>query len=131
MTIRNPAVLTLVFPAALLTGIAGAAPAPINLKVSGNHRFLVTGDDKPFFWMGDRAWELFHRLDRGAADQYLGTRARQGFTVIQAVALAELNGLNQPNALCHWSLPMKQPLRSIARGRRKKKCPVLKRIWKN
>ena len=26
-------------------------------------RFLVTEDGTPFFWLGDTAWELFHRLD--------------------------------------------------------------------
>ena len=54
-------------------------------------------DDKPFFWLGDTAWELFHRLDSIQADQYLKRRAEQGFTVIQAVALAEFDGLHTPN----------------------------------
>ena len=47
--------------------------------------------------MGDTAWELFHRLDRDEATFYLNKRASQGFTVIQAVALAEMDGLNDPN----------------------------------
>lgn len=66
-------------------------------KVSENKRFLLR-DDKPFFWLGDTAWELFHRLDRADADYYLQKRADQGFTVIQAVGLAELDGLDGPNA---------------------------------
>lgn len=66
-------------------------------KVSENKRFLLR-DDKPFFWLGDTAWELFHRLDRADADYYLQKRADQGFTVIQAVGLAELDGLDAPNA---------------------------------
>ena len=33
------------------------------LQVSDNRRFLVTADGRPFFWLGDTAWELFHRLD--------------------------------------------------------------------
>ena len=39
------------------------------LKVSENRRFLVTADGQPFFWLGDTAWELFHRSDsrRGRA----------------------------------------------------------------
>ena len=41
------------------------------------------------FYLGDTAWELFHRLNREEADFYLQTRAAQGFTVIQAVVLAE------------------------------------------
>ena len=68
------------------------------LQVSENGRFLVTEDGQPFFWMADTAWELFHRTTREEADMYLAKRAGQGFNVIQAVALAELDGLNTPNA---------------------------------
>ncbi len=67
------------------------------LKVSDNQRFLVTQDESPFFWMADTAWELFHRCDREEASTYLTKRAEQGFNVIQAVALAEIDGLNTPN----------------------------------
>ena len=48
--------------------------------------------------MGDTAWELFHRLSYDESDHYLRNRADKGFTVIQAVILAELNGLTDPNA---------------------------------
>ncbi|TVR51272.1 MAG: DUF4038 domain-containing protein [Puniceicoccaceae bacterium] len=68
------------------------------LRVSKNSRYLETADGAPFFWMGDTAWELFHRLDRDEAREYLDNRARKGFTVIQAVVLAELDGLDTPNA---------------------------------
>ena len=71
--------------------------ASAQLKVSANNRYLETADGKPFFWMGDTAWELFHRLSREEADKYLKIRADQGFTVIQAVALAEFDGLHDPN----------------------------------
>lgn len=67
------------------------------LRVSDNRRYLQTADGKPFFWLGDTAWELFHRLNREEAEKYLRNRAEKGFTVIQAVALAELNGLHDPN----------------------------------
>jgi hypothetical protein len=68
------------------------------LKVSENKRFLVFEDGTPFFWQGDTAWELFHRLGREDAQKYLETRRQQGFTVVQAVVLAEIDGLNSPNA---------------------------------
>lgn len=68
------------------------------LKVSENKRFLVFEDDTPFFYLGDTAWELFHRLSKADAEKYLENRRQKGFTVIQAVALAELDGLNTPNA---------------------------------
>lgn len=39
---------------------------------------------------------MFHRLNDEEAKNYLANRAEKGFTVIQAVALAEDNGLNAP-----------------------------------
>jgi len=59
------------------------------LKVSDNRRFLTHEDGRPFFYLGDTAWELFHRLDREEAEYYLQDRAAKKFTVIQAVVLAE------------------------------------------
>lgn len=68
------------------------------LKVSENKRFLVFEDGTPFFYLGDTAWELFHRLNKEETEKYLENRREKGFTVIQAVVLAELDGLNTPNA---------------------------------
>ena len=59
------------------------------LKVSDNQRFLTYEDGAPFFYLGDTAWELFHRLDREETEHYLQDRAAKKFTVIQAVVLAE------------------------------------------
>lgn len=67
------------------------------LKVSENGHFLVYEDNSPFFYLGDTGWEMFHRLDREQAEKYLKKRSEQGFTVIQAVALAEEKGLTDPN----------------------------------
>ncbi|PJJ75721.1 collagenase-like protein with putative collagen-binding domain [Thermoflavifilum aggregans] len=74
------------------------------LRVSDNHRYLVYADGSPFFWLGDTAWELFHRLNRDSCLLYLDNRANKGFTVIQAVILAELDGLHTPNAEGHIPL---------------------------
>lgn len=92
--------------AALLLGCAAGAIAGEPsvdfrhgpLKVSPNGRFLVHADGQPFFYLGDTAWELFHRLTREEAEKYLENRRAKRFTVIQAVALAELDGLDTPNA---------------------------------
>jgi hypothetical protein len=88
---------------------AGEPPAP--LKVSENRRFLVTAGGRPFFYLGDTAWELFHRLDREEAARYLDNRAAKGFTVIQAVALAELDGHSAPNPYGHLPLVDLDPAR--------------------
>lgn len=68
------------------------------LKISENRRFIVFEDGTPFFYLGDTGWELFHRLNKSETETYLENRREKGFTVIQAVILAELDGLNTPNA---------------------------------
>ncbi len=87
-----------------LTARAGTDGASKGLRVSGNHRYLEYKDGTPFFYLGDTAWELFHRLNREEVDRHLANRAAKGFTVIQAVVLAELNGLDDPNPYGHRPL---------------------------
>jgi hypothetical protein len=70
----------------------------MHLKVSCNGRYLEYSNGEPFLYLADTAWELFHRLNREEAAKYLENRAEKGFTVIQAVILAELDGLRIPNA---------------------------------
>lgn len=75
----------------LLAGLAAlmatpaAAQTPL-LSVSANHRYLEAGG-KPFFWMGDTAWLLLSRLNREETENYLATRKRQGFNVVQVMVL--------------------------------------------
>lgn len=71
--------------------------ASAQFSVSSNKRFLLK-DGQPFFWLGDTGWELFHRLNKEEATQYFKKRSEQGFTIIQAVLLAEFDGLHVPNA---------------------------------
>ncbi|HTE32425.1 MAG TPA: DUF4038 domain-containing protein, partial [Chryseolinea sp.] len=79
------------------------------LKVSTNGRYLEHEDGTPFFWLGDTAWELFHRLTRDESDLYLEDRRSKGFTVIQAVVLADLEGLSVANANGHTPLKNNDP----------------------
>ncbi len=67
------------------------------LYIAPDKRYITQGDGKPFFWLGDTAWELFHRLNREETDYYLKNRSEKGFNVVQAVILAEFDGLTQPN----------------------------------
>jgi hypothetical protein len=102
-----PALIAAAF-IAFATPLSAALPL---LKVSDNQRFLVTAEGRPFFWLGDTAWELFHRLDQDETRRYLEKRASQGYTVIQAVALAELEGLTVPNREGHLPLIDNDPTR--------------------
>ncbi len=84
---------------ALSGASAVAAPAAeLPLGVSADGRHLVQADGRPFFYLADTAWQLFHRLGPEESERYLEDRAAKGFTVVQAVVLAELGGLETPNA---------------------------------
>ncbi|WP_149304823.1 glycoside hydrolase family 140 protein [Pareuzebyella sediminis] len=85
------------------------------LKVSKNQRFLITEKGEPFFYMADTAWELFHRCTREQSEQYLSKRAEQGFSVVQAVALAEIDGLLTPNPYGEVPLIEENPKKPNAR----------------
>jgi hypothetical protein len=101
-----------IIPAVLLLFCLPTLAAP-PLRVSQNKRFLVRSDGTPFFYLGDTAWELFHRLTREDAERYLTIRAKQRFTVIQAVVLAEFDGLVEPNAYGHLPIKDKDPRQPV------------------
>ncbi|WP_339924856.1 DUF4038 domain-containing protein [uncultured Cyclobacterium sp.] len=75
------------------------------LKIGENGRFLTYQNGEPFFWLGDTAWELIHRLSLADTRVYFQNRVDKGFTIIQTVILAELDGLTVPNA--NGDLPLK------------------------
>jgi hypothetical protein len=81
------------------------------LVISQNKRFLIFENGSPFFYLGDTGWELFHRLNKEESERYLENRRAKGFTVIQAVALAELDGLNTPNSKGNRPLIDNDPLK--------------------
>lgn len=76
------------------------------IKVHPGKKYLMWEDGSPFFYLGDTAWELFHRLNLEETEKYLSVRAGQGFRVIQACALAELDGLRIPNR--YGNLPFRR-----------------------
>lgn len=96
-------IIILLLPVSFLSGQTDPWTGPsVNfshgrLRVSDNKHFLVFDDGTPFFYLGDTGWELFHRLSIGDAEKYLENRRSKGFTVIQAVVLAEFDGLNTPD----------------------------------
>lgn len=79
-------------------GLFAAQPdAQSRIKASADGRYLQYENGQPFFWLGDTGWELFHRLTLEEIKHYLDDRHKKGFNVIQAVALAEFDGLRKPN----------------------------------
>jgi hypothetical protein len=70
---------------------AGVIPRPAlggetaAIKISGNGRYFVNADGRPFFWQGDTEWELFHLFSVADAKELLLDRRNQGFNVIQVM----------------------------------------------
>ena len=92
----------------LFTAATGFSQQHGGLRVTENNRYLEYQDCTPFFYLGDTAWELFHRLNREEADRYLADRADKGFTVIQAVILF---GMDEPNVYGDFPLHEDDPAR--------------------
>jgi hypothetical protein len=84
--------------------------AEAELHVPFDSHYIHRANGSPFFWLGDTAWELFHRSNFEEAEVYLQDRRRKGFTVIQAVVLTELSG-SKPNAYGHLPLQDNDPHR--------------------
>ncbi len=82
------------------------------LRVADNRRFLVTADGRPFFWLGDTAWQLIHDLREEEIRRYFADRREKGFNVILTVILAELR-FDQPNAYGHFPIEKGRPDRPI------------------
>ncbi len=97
---RTPTLLLLIAFAIDAMNASAASPAPLPaVRVHAAGHYLETADGRPFFWLGDTAWALIHATTRAECSHYLKTRARQGFTVVQAVVLAEGNGVLGRSAL--------------------------------
>lgn len=53
------------------------------IRVSTNQRYLMTTDGKPFFWLGDTARELFHRLTREEAEEFLNCESSKAIMLFR------------------------------------------------
>jgi hypothetical protein len=67
------------------------------IVVASNPHYLATADGEPFFWLGDTAWEIFHRLNRQQVEHYLENRRQKGFNIFQACVLSEFGNWREPN----------------------------------
>ena len=57
-----------------------------DLRVSVDQRHLVHADGTPFLWMGDTGWNAAWKSTPPEWQEYVDTRARQRFSVLQTVA---------------------------------------------
>lgn len=92
---------------ACLIGVASLVQAD-DLRVSPNKRYLLK-EGQPFFYLSDTAWNLFMRLDREEADDYLQNRTEKGFNVIMVMLIGYRPGQDDRNAYGEVPLIDKDP----------------------
>src|ERR1700760_3707263 len=79
---------------------SAALPKPLpRIRVHADGHYLETEEGAPFFWLGDTAWQLIAGTTREECSYFLRTRGQQGFSVIQVVALAEMDGIRHTSAM--------------------------------
>lgn len=66
-----------------------------DLRVSANHRHLEHADGTPFLWLGDTAWNVAAKSTPAEWQEYVDTRARQRFSVLQVI----ITGLGRKTSL--------------------------------
>ena len=70
------------------SSVSGVHP----LRVAADGRHIVQASGRPFFYLADTAWSLFHRLTREEADLVKGARMAKGDELIDlAVGSAVLS----------------------------------------
>jgi len=94
MRVQSKVLALALLPLQLPAAAAESALEPLRVHAEGH--YLETSSGRPFFWLGDTSWELIHGTTRQECSYYLNTRSLQGFNVIQANVLGELDGLNRP-----------------------------------
>ena len=62
------------------------------IMVSQNGRYLTNAKSQPFFYLADTGWQLFNKLTKEEAVQYLEDRRRKGFTAVQAQIINHIPG---------------------------------------
>lgn len=76
-----------------------------------NPHLLETEDGKPFFMLGDTAWELLFRLTKPEVTEYFQARQTQKFNMIWLCFLPECDSVRMPNQSGILPLHYEDPLK--------------------
>lgn len=76
-----------------------------------NPHVLQTEDGKPFFFVGDTAWELLHRLTKPEVTEYFKARQKQRFNMVWICFLPECDCVRQPTREGFYPLEYEDPLK--------------------
>jgi hypothetical protein len=79
----------------VLVSVTGFAQTPVfPLHASPNGRYLVDSNNKPFFYQAETPWLIFVNLNEKDMGELMDIRIKQGFNVIQTMALTNKQNVN-------------------------------------
>jgi len=67
------------------------------LHASKNGRYLVDKNNNPFFYQAETPWMIFINLNEIEMGELMDIRVRQGFNVLQTMALHLETNVNEDN----------------------------------
>lgn len=70
---------------------AQTPPTVFPIKVSANGRYLIDQRENPFFYLADTGWQIFNKLTKTEAEQYLEDRKKKGFNAYLRCGLVTMN----------------------------------------
>ena len=78
------------------------------LQISKNGRYFTYPDGTPFVWLADTAWTMPQRMKWDDVTYFMEERKRQGFTVLQIVALESGAGYRDAKSHRRKSAPRRR-----------------------
>ncbi len=94
-------IFIIIIAAQLMTNNDHSPLAPVTVNPNG--KYLIKSDGTPFYWIGDTAWDLHHRLTREEITAYLEDRKARGFSIILfRIPMNEKSGAESGNAYGHF-----------------------------
>ena len=84
-------VITIIF---LRAGFCFSQNTAFPLNASENGRYLVDSNNKPFFYQAETPWHIFINLNEKEMGELMDIRIKQGFSVIQTMALTTETNVN-------------------------------------
>ena len=87
--------MKILLPILLLMVLAAQSQIKFPLKISGNKRYFITHQGKPFLYHAETGWQIFTNLTTEEAVEYLSFRKSQGFNTIQVQIVMSPEQINR------------------------------------
>ena len=87
--------MKILLPFLLLMVLTAQSQTKFPLKISGNKRYFISQQGKPFLYHAETGWQIFTNLTTEEAVEYLSFRKSQGFNTIQVQVVMSPEQVNR------------------------------------